>query len=63
VWATQKRGDLHLINLPPVAYVFRDGLPNGWVQARVRESGLSLTLRTIAPHHPQNNEQINLSWS
>lgn len=63
VWATVKRGDLHLINLPPVAYVFRDGLPNGWVQARVREGGLSLTLRTIAAHHPQNNEQINLSWT
>lgn len=62
VWATEQRGDLHFINLPPVAYVFQAGLPNGWVQFRLNESGMSLTLRTIDPQHAQNNERRDITW-
>lgn len=61
-WATAQRGALHLINLPPVAYVFAAGKPNGWVLADVRENGLSLELRTIDPAHKQQGEKLSLDW-
>jgi Icc protein len=63
VWETKKQGPLHLINLPPVAYVFKEGLPNGWVEARIRENGLDLNLRCINPAHPLHNQKISLDWS
>ncbi len=62
-WSLTRRGNIQLINLPPVAYVFGDGKPNGWVLAEVRENGLSLELRTIDPGHKQNAERVDLTWS
>ncbi|MDZ4688396.1 MAG: metallophosphoesterase [Planctomycetaceae bacterium] len=61
-WTITRRGNLQLINLPPVAYVFAAGKPNGWVLAEVRENGLTLSLRTIDPAHKQNGELVNLTW-
>ena len=61
-WSLAKRGDLHLINLPPVAYVFAKGKPNGWVRAEVLPEGLHLELKTINPEHPQNERQVKLAW-
>lgn len=62
-WSVTKRDQLQLINLPPVAYTFAKGKPNGWVLAEVRENGLTLELRTIDPAHPQQNERVELTWS
>ena len=62
-WSTARQGRLHLINLPPVAYVFAAGKPNGWVLAEVRENGLDLELRTIDPAHAQHKERISLTWA
>ncbi len=61
-WSVTKSGDLHLINLPPVAYVFGEGKPNGWVQAELHTDGVSLQLHTISAAHPQNGEQVHLAW-
>jgi hypothetical protein len=63
VWETRRHGALHLINLPPVAYVFKESLPSGWVEARVREDGLDLNLRAIDPAHPLHNQKVALDWS
>ena len=62
-WSVTRRERLHLINLPPVAYVFAAGKPNGWVSATVHASGLTLELRTIDPAHPQQGEKVELTWS
>jgi 3',5'-cyclic-AMP phosphodiesterase len=62
-WAITRRGDLHLVNLPPVAYVFTAGKPNGWVRSETLEDGLALELRTIDPAHKQNGERVKLSWA
>lgn len=62
-WAQFKRGRIHLINLPPVAYVFADGKPNGWVAARLRPNGINLQLHTLDPLHPQNSQTISLNWT
>ena len=61
-WSVTKRGALQLINLPPVAYLFAAGKPNGWVLAETSEKGLSLELKTIDPQHKQNGERVELAW-
>jgi 3',5'-cyclic-AMP phosphodiesterase len=61
-WSVTRRDRLHLINLPPVAYVFAAGKPNGWVLAEAHARGLTLDLRTIDPAHPQHRERVELTW-
>lgn len=62
-WSIARRGSLHLVNLPPVAYVFAAGKPNGWVRAEMLADGLALELRTIDPAHKQNGERVKLAWN
>ena len=62
-WSISRRGRLHLVNLPPVAYVFAEGKPNGWVEARTRAGGLDLRLNTLDQQHPQSGETVSLKWS
>lgn len=62
VWSVTNRDGIHLVNLPPVAYVFAADRPNGWVLAEGRPDGLRLTLRTLAPDHPAHGERIDLAW-
>ncbi len=58
----QQKQKVHLVNLPPVAYVFREGDPNGWVDATVRTDGIDLRLRSIDPAHPQHDTVTKLDW-
>jgi 3',5'-cyclic AMP phosphodiesterase CpdA len=53
---------IHLVNLPPVAYVFREGNPNGWVQATTRSDGLKLELRCVDARHMQHAQVVDLKW-
>ena len=62
-WSINQKDGLHLINLPPVAYVFGANKPNGWVSARFRTDGIDLKLHTIDPAHQQNGEQAKVNWS
>ena len=61
-WKTAEHEGLHLVNLPPVAYVFRAGRPNGWVDARLHENGIALELRSLDPRHEQHAETVELTW-
>jgi 3',5'-cyclic AMP phosphodiesterase CpdA len=62
-WSLKQMDGLHLINLPPVAYVFGEGRPNGWVQATFHPQGLTLTLKTIDAQHPLNGKSHEIHWS
>lgn len=53
---------LHIINLPPVAYVFRKDAPSGWVLANIAREGMRLEVRCIDPQHPSNGQSCNLKW-
>jgi 3',5'-cyclic AMP phosphodiesterase CpdA len=53
---------IHLINLPPVSYVFREGEPSGWVRAQLLEDGMQLELRCIDPTHEDHGQKVNLRW-
>jgi hypothetical protein len=53
---------IHLINLPPVAYVFKEGRPNGWVHASLEPDGLRLQLRALDKSHPEHGQVKELKW-
>jgi Icc protein len=53
---------IHLINLPPVSYVFRDGEPSGWVHAMLEDNGIRLELRCVDRTHKAHGQKLNLQW-
>jgi 3',5'-cyclic AMP phosphodiesterase CpdA len=58
----QDASGIHLINLPPVAYVFQPGEPSGWVHARMKDGGMRLELRCVDPAHKAHGQVVNLEW-
>ena len=62
-WELVEKDGKHLVNLPPTAYVFKEGLPNGWVDAEFRMDHVELTLHTLDKAHPLNGSKQVLKWS
>ena len=62
VWQLGKRDRIHLINLPAVGYNFRDQDPVGWVEARFRSRGVTLTLRGSAGNRNEDGKSTTLAW-
>jgi 3',5'-cyclic-AMP phosphodiesterase len=58
----QDSSGLHLVNLPPVAYVFQQGFPSGWVRADLKKDGMRLELRSVDPMHKDHGQVMNLRW-
>jgi 3',5'-cyclic AMP phosphodiesterase CpdA len=58
----QDESGIHLINLPPVAYVFRAGNPNGWTRATIADSGMQLELRCVDTTHKLHGQKVDLKW-
>lgn len=59
---TADESGIHLINLPPVAYVFQAANPAGWVHATTRQDGMKLELRCIDPTHKDHGQVADLNW-
>jgi len=53
---------LCLVNFPPVAYLFEDGQPNGWVHATLRSDGARLELRCLDHARKDHGQVENLVW-
>ena len=53
---------IHFINLPPVAYVFEQGKPSGWVHALIDKGGMSLELRCVDQTHKDHGQKVDLRW-
>jgi Icc protein len=53
---------IHLVNLPPVAYVFQPANPFGWVHATVRGDGMNLELRCLDATHKDHGQTVVLKW-
>ncbi len=53
---------LHLINFPPVAYVFQPGQPSGWVYAAINPQGASLEMRCLDRAHAEHGRVVDLKW-
>jgi 3',5'-cyclic AMP phosphodiesterase CpdA len=61
-WQQTERDGLHLINLPPVAYPFRQEDPVGWVHCRLNAKGAALELRSLDEKHPAHGQIVELTW-
>lgn len=59
---SQSPQGVHLINLPPVAYVFDKTLPSGWVEATVDIQGIRLQLHSLDTAHPAHGQETTLAW-
>jgi 3',5'-cyclic-AMP phosphodiesterase len=59
---TQDPSGIHLINLPPVAYVFLEGQPAGWVHATLEADGMRLELRCLDTTNFAHAQVHNLRW-
>jgi Icc protein len=53
---------IHLINLPPVAYVFQEGQPAGWVQACLERSSMKLEFHSLDTSHKAHGQVVDLKW-
>jgi calcineurin-like phosphoesterase family protein len=58
----QDDSGIHLINLPPVGYVFSPGLPSGWVHATLERKGIQLELRCVDHTHESHGNIAKLQW-
>jgi hypothetical protein len=59
---TQDDSGIHLVNLPPTSYIFRDGDPAGWVQATTRHDGMKLELHSLDPKNKSHGQLVDLKW-
>jgi hypothetical protein len=63
VWQhEQDESGIHLVNLPPVAYVFKEGEPSGWTQATMKRDGLKLQLQCLDRKHKDHGQVLDLKW-
>jgi 3',5'-cyclic AMP phosphodiesterase CpdA len=53
---------LCLVNFPPVAYVFQEGRPSGWVHALLQPDGARLELRCVDRSRKDHGQIVNLDW-
>jgi 3',5'-cyclic AMP phosphodiesterase CpdA len=58
----QDSSGIHLVNLPPVAYVFAKDEPSGWVRAAIQPDGISLELRSLDLAHKAHGQTTVLKW-
>jgi len=61
-WAITPYEGMHLVNLPPVAYVFHEGDPNGWVDCQLADDRATLQMHCHDQAHPLHGEQFELKW-
>ncbi len=62
-YAFERRGRLHLVNLPAVGYNFSDKEPVGWVDAFFSAEGVDLTLRAIGGNRELDGQTTSLAWA
>lgn len=59
---SQDESGLCLINFPPVAYLFEEGRPNGWVHATLQPDGARLELRCLDQSRKDHGQVVHLVW-
>lgn len=62
VWGASERAGIHLVNLPPSAYLFNPISPNGWTLLTLGESGAKFELHTLNPKHTNQGQTFDLAW-
>ncbi len=61
-WSQKVHEGIHLVNLPPVAYVFAKEKPSGWVEAALRSKSMELTFHGVGPANEAHGKKLELAW-
>lgn len=61
-WEVTSKEGIHLVNLPPVAYVFAKGKPSGFVEIELAEASAKLRLSALDTEHPEHGKVVELAW-
>jgi 3',5'-cyclic AMP phosphodiesterase CpdA len=61
-WAITPYEGMHLVNLPPVAYVFHAEDPSGWVDCQLAGDHAMLQMHCHDPAHSLQGKQFELKW-
>ena len=61
-WMRHVVDGMHVVNLPPIGYVFRRNDPLGWVDARLQADGMKLVLHTLDKKNKASDEIVELKW-
>jgi Icc protein len=61
-WEIREKEGIHLVNLPPVAYVFQKGDPSGWVDVHLKSDSATLELRSLDTAHSAHGKKHELTW-
>lgn len=61
-WSQKERDGIHLVNLPPVAYVFAKEKPSGWVEAAIDGKGMELTFHGVGPENAAHGKKLEFAW-
>jgi Icc protein len=59
---TQHESGIHLINLPPTSYPFKEGQPCGWVRCTLAHDSMEMELRSLDIKHPEHAQLHTLKW-
>jgi hypothetical protein len=60
--AREPIGQVHLVNLPAVAYAFHEQQPLGWVRCAVKADGVEMELRCIGGDPTKDRQRLDLAW-
>jgi 3',5'-cyclic-AMP phosphodiesterase len=61
-WSHREVDGIHCVNLPPTAYVFQNGDPNGWVELTLSTTGGRFKLHALDADHKANGRTLDLKW-
>lgn len=61
-WKYSSIEDLHVVSLPPTAYLFNPRKPNGWVHMRLKENSATLEVRALDTGHREHGKVTELGW-
>ncbi len=61
-WGRSKIGDLHLVNIAALAWLFDPKQPRGWVDAQLKPDGIRLTLHCLDHAHEVHGRPVELAW-
>ncbi len=62
-YAVDRRGHIHLVNLPAVGYNFADSEPVGWVDAMFSREGVSMTLSALGGNRDGHGKTTSIAWN
>lgn len=61
-WEQSKIDDLHLVNIPTLAWLLDPNQPQGWVDAQLKADGIRMTLQCLDPAHKAHGQLVELAW-